>query len=174
MPWACAASAFCSLGMSTLWEPLHVRCIDHVGFSSLSRGILCQPQHHPSEQQEQTQCILTSMVQPVESEASFLLDFCPLPLEFLPDLPAFLFLPTSMFSLPRVLCCSTPALEEFELSSAEVFPCWLPCCGTSGCVGWWIGGGMSQIPVELCLPVSCSDSSYGLTSFPSCQLLENT
>lgn len=52
--------------------------------------------------------------------------------------------------------------------------CWLPWCGTSGCVGWWIDGGMWQVTVEFCLPVSCSDSTYGLTSFPSCQFLKNT
>lgn len=35
---------------------------------------------------------------PVESKAWFLLDLCPLPLEFPPDLPAFLLLCTSKFS----------------------------------------------------------------------------
>lgn len=54
---------------------------------------------------------------PVESKAWFLLDLCPLPLEFPPDLPAFLLLSTSMFSPPRVLCCSNSLLKKERVNS---------------------------------------------------------
>lgn len=110
---------------------------------------------------------------PVESKAWFLLDLCPLPLEFLSDLSAFsAYIYVLTFKSPLLQQC-TPG-RECELCSAEMFPCWLPWCGTSGCVGWWIDGAVWQVTVEFCLPVSYSDSSYGLTSFSSCQFLKNT
>lgn len=172
MPWASAASAFCSLGMSTLWEALNVRCIYHIGFSSLSRGILL-PTTASSQWTAQANSVQSSLqwCSLWKVKLDFFWIFVLYPLNsFLICLLLF----SWMFSLPRVPCCSNPLLEEFELSSAEMFPCWLPWCGAPGCVGWWIDGGMSQVTVESCLPVSCSDSSYGLTSFSSCQFLENT
>lgn len=112
---------------------------------------------------------------PVESKARFLLDLCHLPLEFPPDLPAFLLLSTSMFSPPRVLCCSNSLLEErecelssagYSLLAALMWYLWM--CGL---MDWWRNVMSNSWILPTCL---CRDSSYGLTSFPSCQFLENT
>lgn len=112
----------------------------------------CQPQHHPSEQHEQTQCSPHLNGASCGKESLIILDFYPLPLEFLPDLPAFLFLPASMFSLPRVLCCSNPLLEEWILQcrdvsrlAASMWYLWM--CGL---MDWWRN---VTITAEFCLPV---------------------
>lgn len=101
-------------------------------------------------------------------------------MSFTPWIPSwFACFPSSVYIY--VLTSKSPLLQQFPLGRKRVWtlqcrdiPCWLPWCGTSGCVGWWIDGGMWWVTVEFCLPVSCRDSSYGLTSFPSCQFLENT